>query len=432
MVHSIVVNKNPEALPPHYKWNFTAFLVDYVCFGIAFTLVSLTSVLPAFVRQLTSSAPVIGLVNTVFTGCWLLPQLAAARLINDKPRKKPYLLAGLSGRLVFWVIALALLAGLSRYPVAMLLLFFICLGLWAATDGFASVAWFDIVARAIPLKRRGRLIGAGQIISGLAGIGAGALVGLILKHHAFPDNYTLIFALAGLMITPSTVALMLIREPPPEAATPQITGQVSWLAPLAADRTFRRLVACRLLVGLLGLASPFYVVHAADVLRLPQSIIGVFVVAQMVAGVAASVVLGPISEHWGPRHVIRVGSAIAATGPLFALAAHAAGGGPLVRAYPFVYVTLGVVNNAGMLGFFNYLMEIAPGEMRPTYIGLSNTIVGTLTLAPIVGGWLLETTSYTVLFSVTATLVAAGFVLSLGLRSSECEASRVGQTEEQR
>ncbi len=421
MVHSIVVNKNPETLPPHYTWNFTVFLVDYVCFGIAFTLVSLTSVLPAFVRQLTPSAPVIGLVNTVFTGGWLLPQLAAARLINDKPRKKPYLLAGLSGRLVFWVIALALLAGLSRYPAAMLLLFFICLGLWAATDGFASVAWFDIVARAIPLKRRGRLIGTGQIISGLAGIGAGALVGLILKHHAFPDSYTLIFALAGLVITPSTVALALIREPPPDNVARQTTGQVKvrWLAPLVADRTFRRLVLCRLLIGMIGLASPFYVVHAADVLRLPQSTIGVFVVAQMAAGVVASAVLGPISERWGPRYVINVGSAIAAAGPLFALAAHLAGGGLLARTYPFVYVTLGVINNAGMLGFFNYLMEIAPGEMRPTYIGLSNTIVGTLTLAPIVGGWLLEATSYAVLFGVAAALVAAGFVLSLGLRSSE-------------
>lgn len=419
MVHSTIVNKNPEALPPHYRWNFTAFLIDYVCFGIAFTLVSLTSVLPAFVRQLTTSAPVIGLVSTIFNGCWLLPQLAAARLINDKPRKKPYLLAGLSGRIVFWIIALALLAGLARYPAAMLILFFTCLGIWAATDGFASVAWFDIVARAIPLKRRGRLIGAAQIISGLAGVGVGALVGLILERYAFPGNYMLLFALAGLAITPSTVALTLIREPPAENTATQTSGQVrgSWLAPLAADRTFRRLVVCRLLIGMIGLATPFYVVHAADVLHLPQSIIGVFVIAQMVAGVAASAVLGPISERWGPRHVIHIGSAIAATGPLFALATQLVGGGPLARAYPFIYVSLGVINNAGMLGFFNYLMEIAPAEMRPTYIGLSNTIVGLLTLAPIAGGWLLETTSYTVLFGVAAALVIAGALLTLGLRS---------------
>jgi hypothetical protein len=35
-----------------------------------------------------------------------------------------------------------------------------------------------------------------------------------------------------------------------------------------------------------------------------------------------------------------------------------------------------------------------------------------------VGGWLLEATSYTVLFIATAVFVGASFLLSLGLRSS--------------
>jgi hypothetical protein len=134
------VRKNPGPLPPHYRWNFVAFLVDYVCFGIAFTFINPSSVLPAFVGQLTDSAPVIGLVGTVFNGGWLLPQLAVTRLINDKPRKKRYIIAGMSGRTMLLVVALGLWAGLGRYPAAMLGLFFACLGLFAATDGVASVS----------------------------------------------------------------------------------------------------------------------------------------------------------------------------------------------------------------------------------------------------------------------------------------------------
>ena len=135
------MNKNPDTLPPYFRWNFAAFLVDYICFGLALTFANLSSVMPAFVGQLTDSAPVIGLVDTVFRGGWLLPQLATARLINDKPRKKPYMLAGLSGRFLFFVIALALWSGLADRPTAMLILFFTCLGLFATTDGFGSVAW---------------------------------------------------------------------------------------------------------------------------------------------------------------------------------------------------------------------------------------------------------------------------------------------------
>ncbi len=412
------MSKNHDTLPPHYRWNFVAFLVDYVCFGIAFTFVNVNSVMPALAGQLTDSAVVIGLVGTVFNGGWLLPQLATARLISGKPRKKPYMLAGLSGRITLWIIGLSLWAGLSRYPTPMLVLFFICLGLFAACDGVASVAWFDILARAIPLKQRGRLIGVGQISSGLAGVGAGILVGLTLARMPFPNSYALLFTLAGAILIPSVVALTLIREPPPRSTSSETADRVKdkWLQLLVIDPSFRRLMICRLLIGMMGLATSFYVVHAADVLRLPQSIVGDFVTAQTLAGVVASGVLGLVSERWGPRYVIHVGSAAAAIGPLFALAAHLAGDGWLVQAYPFVYVALGVVNSSWMLGFFNYLLEIAPEEMRPAYIGLGNTIMGALTLAPMAGGWLLEATSYTVLFGVTTVIVAAGFLLTLGLK----------------
>jgi MFS family permease len=417
------MSKDTDAsiFPPHYRWNFVAFLVDFTSFGVAFAFINLTSVLPAFVRQLTDSAPLVGLVSTVFQGGWLLPQLAVARLISDKPRKKPYLLAGLSGRIVWWALALALWAGLARHATAMLTLFFVGLGLWAATDGVSSVAWFDILARAIPLKRRGRLIGVGQFISGLAGIGVGALVGLILEYRSFPHDYALLFTLAGVGLVASTIGGVSIREPPPEEEGPQADERMkgNWLRVLAADPAFRHLMVCRMLIGMIGLVSPFYVGYASEVLHLPERVIGGFVVAQTVAGMVASIVLSLVSERWGPRRVICVGSAFAAMGPAFALAVHLTGSDRLAQAYPVVYASLGVVNCIWMLGFFNYILEIAPESMRPAYVGLGNTIMGLLTLAPMAGGWLLEKTSYTVLFGITGAFVATGFLLTLGLKSSQ-------------
>jgi MFS family permease len=214
---------------------------------------------------------------------------------------------------------------------------------------------------------------------------------------------------------------VLLREPQPEEPNPA-TGQQARsnpLQPLLDDPDFRRLMGCRLLVGMMGLTTSFYVVHAEDVLRLPQSVIGDFVAAQTAGGVVASIVMGLISERWGPRYVARLGSAVAMAGPLFALAAHLAGGGRLAQAYPFVYVALGIVNSTWMLGFFNYMLEIAPEGMCPAYVGLGNTLMGVQTLVPLAGGWLLEATSYTTLFSVTVVLVGAGFLLTLSLRPSQ-------------
>jgi MFS family permease len=402
---------------PDYRWNYTALLVGHAVFGVAFTFINPDSVLPAFAGQLTASAPVIGLVGSTFRGGWMLPQMAVARMINDKPRKKPYMVVGMGGRIAFWLLALALWTGLGGYPAAMLALSFACFTVFAILDGASGLAWFDIMARAVPLRQRGRLLGVAQAISGTVGIGAGALIRLILNQHPFPANYALIFTLASALLGAAAIPLMLIREPPPQASDPGPKGEMAsgWLKPLFADVAFRRLMLCRLLVGMIMLVTPFYVKHASEVLGLPELVVGDFVIAQTIGGVVASLLLGAVCERWGPHVVIRIAIAAATLGPLFALAAHLAGGGWLAKAYPFVYVTLGVINSAWVMGFFNYLLEIAPEDMRPAYVGLSNTIIGSMTLVPILGGWLLETTSYAALFGLTTALMGAGFFVSLGL-----------------
>jgi len=255
------VSKNPDTLPPNYRRNFVAFLVDYVCFGIAMKFFDPSSVLPAFVSQLTDSAPVVGLVGTIYRGGWVLPQLAVARLINHRPRKKPCMLAGMNGRFVFWVLALVVWTGLARNPTSMLILFFTCLAIFMIGDGTSSVAWFDVVGRAIPMKQRGRLFGLGQVISGIAGIGVGALVKLILGSPLlhFPANYALIFAMTGLAFLPSFAAIISVREPAPEDACPQTNAHIreKWLGLLVTDAALRRLVVCRVLVGMVDLSTSF-------------------------------------------------------------------------------------------------------------------------------------------------------------------------------
>ncbi|MBI5053642.1 MAG: hypothetical protein HZB52_10290, partial [Chloroflexi bacterium] len=59
-----------------------------------------------------------------------------------------------------------------------------------------------------------------------------------------------------------------------------------------------------------------------------------------------------------------------------------------------------------------------PAPTRTTYIGLTNTIGGLLILPPIIGGWILDSSSYLILFSITILGVAAAGVAALGLKSA--------------
>jgi len=414
---------------PNLRHNSIAYAADYASFNLGMTFVSISSVLPALVGILTESAPLIGLVGTVWRGSWLLPQLPAGQWMNHRSRKKPFMLASaLTSRLPFWILAAVLWMGLIRKPAVLLVLLFAGLGIFAAGDGVASMAWFDIMARVLPASSRSRVIGLAQVISGIAGIGAGILVSLILSSPSmsFPANYGLLFALASVFIGVSSLALTSIREPPATVAPAKekFSTPAGWWRIIIGDRSLGYFIVCRILVGMVELSMPFYVGHAENVLHLPPTVIGAFVVAQTLGGIGASALLGVAGAHRGARYVIRVGSAIAALGPVLALLVHITHASWLIIAYPLIFVTLGVSNNVRFIGFFNYLLDLAPDDRRPTYVGLSNTILGLLTLAPTLGGWVLEATSYTVLFVATAALSFLGFLLTLGLKPTERVAAR--------
>jgi MFS family permease len=300
----------------------------------------------------------------------------------------------------------------------MLGLLFACLAFYAISEGVGSVAWFDILARALPIRQRGRMYGIGQPIGGLGAIGAGAAVGLVLARLSFPESYAVLFTLGGIGLIPSTLAAVLIREPAPAISQPGGGAPLGgrWLEPLVRAPALRRLMACRILLGAVGLTTPFYVVHAREVLQLPHSIIGRFVIAQTIATIVSSAAFGLISQHRGPRAVVRIGIAAALLGPLLALAIHWSPNGWLAHGYPVVFVGLGAAGGTSMIGFTNYVLEIAPDRLRSRYIGLASTIAGATAVAPTLGGWLLEVTSYSVLFGLAAVFGAAGLLFSFGLK----------------
>jgi MFS family permease len=349
---------------------------------------------------------------------WTASQLPTARLIRDRPRKKRYFYIGAPFRIVLPIISIALWAGLASYPNVMLGLFFVGMTLFALSDGLMTIIWFDIMARSVPARRRGRLVGLSQFIGGVGGIGVGVLVSLILGQWEFPQSYAILFACATIGIGVSTVATLSLREPPPEEPPPRTeSDRRGWLRLLAGDVGFRRLAASRLLVGMTALATPFYVVHAADALQLPESVIGTFVIATTAGSLASSILLGLVGERWGTRVVIRISSAIAFCGPLLALLIASSRSPWLARAYPLAFVAIGITTSASMLGFTNYTLEIAPAHLRPAYIGLLNTLMGLMAVVPVIGGWLLQATSYTVLFAAATILTLAGFVVGLSLEA---------------
>ncbi len=418
----------------HYRRNFVALLSDYVSWALALTFASTTTVLPALVGHLTDSEVAVGLVSSVSTGAWLLPQLVYANLLTNKRRKKPYVVLGaVIGRPLYLVYAILLSLGLFRRPALALLLLYGVQILFYASEAFASIAWYDVMAKAIPVVRRGRLVGGAQLIKGFLSIGVGGLISALLSANGppFPQNYALILALASLCLLFSLLAWSFVVEPdePVDEKRPCWREYVPRLLDtLRRDRIFARLILVRLLAGCDALALGFYAWFATRELGLPPETLGLFTVAQTVGGILASVGLGTLAERAGSHRVVQVATAVGLTAPLVCLALLMNGtlaGALPVAAIVWVFMAIGVTASSRMLGFSNFALELAPTGLRPTYIGLLNTLSGILIIMPTLGGWLLRTTSYSVLFVVTALLLVVAHGASLRLPSGRSTATQL-------
>jgi len=410
---------------PHYRRNFAAFVGDWVFFVTGMAFVSYVSVIPAFVNRLTDSAPLIGLVTTIASGAWLLPQLLGAHYVAGKERKKPFVIVlALIGRPMYLLVALAIFLTGDTYLWLVLGLFFLAEAVFSIADGLSMVAWFDILSRAIPPRRRGRMYGTAQAVGGLLAMAAGMAVREILGPNgpAFPYNYGLLFLLGSAFMLVSLASFSLVREPKQEAQEQKQPWRVylpRMMALLRQDKQFRLINIVRLLAGLGGLALPFYVVYATDILRISDEDIGLFVSAQVLGGIIASLGMGYLNERSGSKVVTQATVALGLSTPIVALVIHyfAPHIAAVTYSYALVFVFIGANYSGYTQGFMNLVLEMAPPDERPAYVGLYNTVGGAVLVAPLLGGWLLQTTSYPVLFGMAA--IGATTSLALSFRLTE-------------
>src|SRR5581483_5318088 len=115
---------------------------------------------------------------------------------------------------------------------------------------------------------------------------------------------------------------------------------------------------------------------------LPTGVAGIFLAVRAVTGALSNLVWSRISDRRGNRQLVLLSGVLVICTPALALLgpalANAAGLGSrgLLAAMGLVFLVSGAANDGNQLSGSTYLLEIAPEDERPTYIGLANTTLG--------------------------------------------------------
>jgi MFS family permease len=395
----------------NFRWNFAVNLLDISFIMLGISLVSRETVIPLLVSQLTTSPVVIGLVPAVYSLGIYLPQLIGAGLTEALPRKKPLIaLIGIFGeRLPYLLAGLAVWLFAEPAPTAALVLLIVMFGLSGASAGFATPAWFDLISKVIPVRRRGLFTGLSHGLGALMGVAGAVVIGLVLERWSFPDNYALLFGLGFASMVISWCGLLLNREPispTVRAATPLVSYLRRLPSVLRGNRNFARYIGAMAVIRCGTMAGGFFLVYGNGRFQLSGADVG------LLTGVliGCQALFNPIWGVLGDRH----GHKLVLTGGALALAAAAAVVW-LAPSWPWLvlaFTLLGMFLSADSASFLTIIPEFCAADDRPTYIGLTNTLLSPVTsLAPLAGGWLASVLGFQPMFALAALLAALGAVL---------------------
>ena len=253
----------------NYRWNFLVNSLDGANFWFGMSFFSSTIILPLFVSHFTANPVAIGLIAFLGWAGIFLPQLFVANAVERAPRKKffPVTLGFFLERLPLLLLPPAVYFLAIRQPLWTLVIFFVLYAWQNIGTGIVVVGWQDMIAKIIPVDKRGRFFGITNFIGNGTGILGALAVPLLLGRFAFPLGYVLAFTIAAAFIFLSWVFLALTREPAVHSSKPAVSQLVylrSLPAILRRDRNFRMYLLAQIIFSLSGMATGFLVVYAVQ------------------------------------------------------------------------------------------------------------------------------------------------------------------------
>lgn len=322
------------------------------------------------------------------------------------------------------LIALTILA----LPRANLLLpvFFVLFTASYLAHGASSVPNFDVIGKAIPARQWGRFFAQRNLWAGVVGFGAGLVVHQMLNAGPEPpplNRYAWLILLSAVFFALAVAAFWAIVEP----VAPTDRPQVSWWrhlrrAPglLSHNLAYRQLAGTLVLMTLgQRLADSFYIVYATEVLGVPMAMAGVYLSALVFAKIFSNLFWDRLSRRWESRITLQLSAAAALAVPVTALLIGLLPVGTLPGyAFLLVFLLMGVRDSGKHIGKRSVLLDIVPVAERPTYWGLLNTVLGIVSLLPVLAGQMIDWLGFQPLFGLVGGLALVGWLSSQRLGSN--------------
>jgi MFS family permease len=424
-----------EAAYERFVWanlprNFAGHFIHGMLGMTGFRLFNAPTFLPAYLHMLSGSDFVVGLGQSLQQlGGVVSPVIGATQIEH---RKKVLPVAVVMGTLMRIQILGVAVSGfvLKGYPLLIAVLgFLFLLGLFS---GPQQVAFQLLLAKVIPISRRGRLQAVRNVTGGAIAAGLAWFAGrTLIQHNVFGNGYGVTFLLAFVLTSLGLSALQLLMrepEPPTIRAKGRIIDRIrDFPALFAQDRGFMYFMVAQTLATAGRVAAPFYILFAGHSMPLDGKTLGLVSLAFLGADTVTNLGWGLAGDRFGFRFTFALslgvwiaGTLLLMTAPALAaaypgVAAGAQGGAPRVETLIFsAFFALGAAQSGFLMSSQTMVLEFGARDDIPMRLALTTTAQGAMnTIGPLAGGLIAATLGYQALFGVSVSLLATSLIVLL-------------------
>ena len=386
------IQSNPEEPPvPTYRhrFNYFACFIDSVGFPFGSCFFSPVTILPAFIKKLSANSFWIGLINAIHSSFFFLPQLLAASWIERMPVKRGYVLSlALIERFAILALIPQILLLSRTSPNLSLMLFSLTFSIFMLSMGFNGPAYFDLVAKVIPVTKRGTMYGMAGAMGGvLSSIFGTWLAKYFLAEYEFPINYSLCFLVGFIILTITVLPLGFIDEPPSSPSESKRLRRYFWDATiiLKEDCNFRHYIYSQIFLSAFVVLLGFLTAYTIDKMIATESDAPAFTAALMIGRTIGQPFWGYAADKRGNQLVILINTGIACFVILWIVMANS------IAIFYGIFALVGFLHSGIDIPSFNMTMEFSQVDNLPTYTALRSSVVAPFRAAlPLFSGLIIE------------------------------------------
>jgi MFS family permease len=300
---------------------------------------------------------------------------------------------------------------LSRWPSAMLVATLAFLFLFGLFSGPQRVAFQLLLAKVIPISRRGRLQAWRNVTGGVVASGLAFMAGrYVIEKNLFGNGYATTFLLAFVLTSLGLTALRLLLLEP-ESPTIRTKATVrerlkDFPAMIMGDRNFLFFLIVQLLAAAGRISAPFFILFAGQTIPLTGENIGLLSLAFLGADTATNLVWGYAGDKFGFRSTF-IGSLALWIASIVALLM----ADNLALVF-LAYFGLGAAQGGWMMSASTMVLEFGLREDIAMRLAVLTTLEGVMSAAgPIIGGIVAASLGYPVLFGISIGFLATALVL---------------------